>query len=85
MEQNLTAQSFIVRIYRVDTEDNRKITGLVEVMDGSGRKKPFRDADELAGLLNRWSAAPRKRVRKARGSGRENNSDKIEYNEGERP
>jgi len=29
MEQNLTARSFIVRVYRVDTEDTYKITGLV--------------------------------------------------------
>lgn len=71
MEVNLTAQSFIVRLYRIDTEDTGKITGLVEALDSSGRQEPFRDADELAGLLNNWSAASRKRVRKARGSGRE--------------
>jgi hypothetical protein len=53
MEQNLTAQSFIVRIYRVDTEDRRKITGLAEALDGSGRQEPFRDADEPAGMLNK--------------------------------
>jgi hypothetical protein len=84
MEQNLTAQSFIVRVYRVDNEDRRKIAGLVEALDCSGRQKPFRDADELAGLLNNWSAASRKRVRKAKTGGQENNSDKIKYNEGER-
>jgi len=84
MEQNVTARSFIVRLYRVDTEDRRKITGLVEALDGSGRQEPFRDAEELAGLLNNWSAASRKRVRKAGRSGRKNSSDKIEYNGDER-
>jgi hypothetical protein len=63
MEQNVTARSFIVRLYRVDTEDSRKITGLVEPLDGSGRPAPFRDADELAGLLNNGPAPTRKRVR----------------------
>lgn len=66
MEKSLTAWSFIVRIYRADTEDNRKITGQVEALDGSMRLEPFRDIEELAGLLNNWSAATRKRVRKAK-------------------
>jgi hypothetical protein len=61
MEQNITAQSFIVRLYRVDTEDTGKITGLVEALDGSGSQAPFRDADELAGLLNCRPAASRKK------------------------
>jgi hypothetical protein len=61
MEQNLTAQSFIVRVYRVDTEDNRKITGLVESMDGSGKCEPFNDMDELAAILNRSVNRPRKK------------------------
>lgn len=66
MEKSLTAQSFIVRVYRVDTEDRRKIAGQVEALDGSGQKKPFRDADELAGLLNKHPALSGKRVRKAK-------------------
>jgi len=66
MEQNVTAQSFIVRLYRVDTEDTRKITGLVEALDGSGRQVPFRDVGELAEVLNSRSAASQKRVRKAK-------------------
>jgi len=44
--------SFIVRIYRADTENNRKITGLVETMDASGVRVPFTDIDELAVELN---------------------------------
>lgn len=66
MEKSLTAQSFIVRIYRVDTEDRRKIAGQVEALDGSGKKKTFRDAEELAGLLTDDPPAFPKRVRKAK-------------------
>ena len=66
MEKSLTAQSFIVRVYRVDTEDRGKITGQVEALDGSRRLEPFRNIDELAGLLADGPAASRKRVRKAK-------------------
>lgn len=66
MEKSLTAQSFVVRVYRVDTEDRRKITGMVETLDGSGRKEPFRNADELMGLLNSGANDSRKGVRKAK-------------------
>jgi hypothetical protein len=48
-----TADSFIVRIYRVDTEDQRKLTGLVEALDGSNERKPFTDIDKLAVVLGR--------------------------------
>jgi hypothetical protein len=61
MEQNLTARSFIVRVYRVDNEDHRKITGLVEALDGSGRQEPFRDVGELAAILNRGVGGKQKR------------------------
>ena len=61
MEENLTARSFIVRLYRVDTEDTGKITGLVEALDGSGRQAPFRDAGELAAILNRGAEGKQKR------------------------
>jgi len=70
MEQNLTARSFIVRLYRVDTEDRRKITGLVEALDGSGRPAPFRDIGELAEVLHGRAATSRKRGRKAPGKNR---------------
>ena len=53
MTELSTAESFIVRIYRIDTEDPKKLTGLVESMDGSGERKPFTNLDELAALLNR--------------------------------
>lgn len=66
MQKSLTAQSFIVRVYRGDTEDKRKITGLVEALDGSGRNELFHDADELAALLNGRAETSGKRVRKAK-------------------
>lgn len=48
-----TAKSFIVRLYRIDTDDDRKITGLVEALDGSGERVPFTDSDELSAVLRR--------------------------------
>lgn len=53
MSELTTAQSFIVRVYRVDPDDPRKLTGLVEAMDGSGMRVPFTDLDGLAVLLSR--------------------------------
>lgn len=53
MTELSTAESFIVRIYRIDTEDRKKLTGLVEAMDGSGERIPFTDVDELAAVLGR--------------------------------
>lgn len=53
MTELSTANSYIVRIYRIDTEDPKKLTGLVEEMDGSGERTPFTDIAELAAVLNR--------------------------------
>jgi hypothetical protein len=53
MTEVTTANSFIVRIYRIDTEDQRKLTGLVDALDGSGERTPFTDNEELAAVLNR--------------------------------
>jgi hypothetical protein len=53
MTEHSTADSFIVRIYRFDTDDQRKLAGLVEATDGSGERQPFTDSDELAAILNR--------------------------------
>ena len=53
MAQLSTADSFIVRIYRIDTEEQKRLTGLVEAMDGSGERTPFTGSDELAAVLNR--------------------------------
>ncbi len=60
MTELSTAKSFVVRIYRVDTEDWRKLTGLVETLDGSGEKTPFTNIDELAEILSRGAAVPGK-------------------------
>lgn len=63
MTEHSATDTFIVRIYRFDTEDRRKLTGLVESMDGSGERIPFTDMDELAAILNRL-VGPRKRRKK---------------------
>lgn len=51
MTELSTAKSFIVRVYRYDTEDDHKITGLVEALDGSGLRVAFNGSDDLAALL----------------------------------
>ena len=35
------SESFIIRIYRVDTGDCRKLPGLVEAMDGERKSLPI--------------------------------------------
>jgi hypothetical protein len=69
MTEHSTSDSFIVRIYRFDTEDQRRLTGLVETMDGAGERLPFTDMDELAAILNRCVGKPRKRRKKSNASG----------------
>ncbi len=63
MTEHSTSESFIVRIYRVDTEDCRKLTGLVEAMDGSGRRESFNDLEGLSAILNSSVNKPMKRRR----------------------
>lgn len=65
MEENLTVRSFIVRVYRADKEDTRKITALVEALDGSDRQEPFRDIGELAAVFSHMARTSRKKMRKA--------------------
>lgn len=50
-EPSLATASYIVRIYRADKSDVRRITGIVEPLDGSGLRTKFCDSDELASLL----------------------------------
>jgi hypothetical protein len=64
MTERSTAKSFIVRIYRYDTEDQRNLTGLVEALDGSGERTPFTDIDELGAILNRGSRPQYKRSKR---------------------
>ena len=53
MTEHSTVTTFVVRIYRYDTEDPRKLTGMVEAMDGRGERTRFTDIDGLAAVLNR--------------------------------
>jgi hypothetical protein len=69
MTEHPTLESFIVRIYRVDTEDPWKIAGLVEATDGSGKREPFTDIEELGAILSRGVNAPRKGRKKRPRSG----------------
>jgi hypothetical protein len=48
----VTAHSYIVCIYRTDPDDPKKLTGLVEALDGSGERTSFTDANELAAVLS---------------------------------
>lgn len=68
MTELTTANSFIVRVYRIDTEDGKKLTGQVEALDGSGERAPFTDSDELAALLNRGTGKRGGRKRTKPGS-----------------
>ena len=53
MVEQPTSESFIVRVYRVDAQDERKISGLVEALDGSGESEPFTLIDVLGAILKR--------------------------------
>jgi hypothetical protein len=53
MAELITTDRYVVRIYRRDPEDDHKLMGLVEFMDGSGTRKPFADLHELASVLNK--------------------------------
>ncbi len=64
MTEHSTSDSFIVRVYRVNTDDPRKINGLVETMDGSGERESFADTDELGAILNRRAGRPLKKRKK---------------------
>jgi len=54
MTELSTRNSFIVRVYRFDTEDKSKVTGQIEAIDGSGVNAAFKDMAELGALLNRF-------------------------------
>jgi hypothetical protein len=86
MTELSTADSFIVRIYRIDTEDPKKLTGLVEAMDGSGERTPFTDVEELAAALSGLVPGHRKERRKkeVRSSKRTENDDSRIAREGRR-
>lgn len=58
-----TRDSFLIRVYRYDPEDQRRIMGLVEATDGSGITARFADTSELAVILNRL-VGKRRRLRR---------------------
>jgi len=53
MTEYATIHSFIIRIYRGDTQDPRKIAGRVEALDGSGMSASFADLDALGEIVHR--------------------------------
>jgi len=52
MAELSTRDNFIVRVYRFDTEDSAKVSGLIEAIDGSGANEPFKDMSELSAILS---------------------------------
>jgi len=66
MTEHSIADSFILRIYRFDTNDQRKLAGMVEATDGSGERLPFTDSEELAVIVNGFVRKHRKGRRRAK-------------------
>jgi len=62
MTELSTRDSFIVRVYRFDTEDKSKVTGQIEAIDGSGANVSFKDMDELGAILSRFVARREKKA-----------------------
>jgi hypothetical protein len=60
MTEHPILESFLIRVYRIDTEDCRKIAGLVAAMDGSGEFAPFTDLETLGAIVNRYIKEVRK-------------------------
>ena len=57
-------ESFIVRIYRIDTGNPETVTGVLESIDGSRERKPFVSLGELGSLLCRQAGKLGQRGRK---------------------
>lgn len=68
MAECSVSDSFIVRVYRFDTEDSHKLVGLVETTDGLGVREAFKDTDELGAILNGHMTRHRKGRRKNNGT-----------------
>jgi hypothetical protein len=64
--------NYIVRIYRSEKDNPRKLVGLVEEVGKDGRRG-FTNLDELWGILNpsEKEAAPERGKARERGKGRE--------------
>jgi hypothetical protein len=52
MSEKLILGSYIVRVYRTDSDDPKRVVGLVEALDGAGAREPFDGIEELAAALN---------------------------------
>lgn len=65
MTEQSILESFIIRIYRIDTKDPERVTGILESIDGSGEPEPFVGLDELGLALTRRA---RRRGRRRRGT-----------------
>jgi hypothetical protein len=63
MGERLVSESFIVRVYRADTEDSKKINGLVESLDNSVARYAFANIDELAVILNSLTGGKQKKAK----------------------
>jgi len=44
-------RSFVVRVYRLDPLDRRRIAGVIEAVDDPGTSTPFADATQLAEVV----------------------------------
>jgi hypothetical protein len=64
MTEQSILESFIIRVYRIDTKDAERVTGILESIDGSGEPEPFVGLDELGLALCRRAGKCRKRKRK---------------------
>ena len=59
MAEQTIMDSFVVRVYRYDTDDSRRLAGMIEATDGSGFAASFKDTDELVAVL--WTLVNRHR------------------------
>lgn len=62
MAEYSTSKRFIVRIYRIDTDNCHNIKGMVELLDGSGDQESFSSLTELGAVLKSHSGG-RKKIR----------------------
>ncbi len=65
MTEQSILESFIIRVYRIDTRDPGRVTGILEPVDGSGEPEPFVGLDELGLALSRRAGKGGKKRRRA--------------------
>lgn len=64
MSQKATSDSYLVRIYRIDSDDPQQLAGQLEALDGRSVCTPFTSLAELAALLNPGARARGQRTRR---------------------